>query len=361
VEFAGIKAQQSRIRARVDQRIARVLDHGEFIRGPEVLELECALAGFTGVPYCVSCGNGTDALQIALMALGIGPGDEVIVPAFSFFATAEAVCLVGATPVFADVDATTALIDIDEVSRCIGARTRAVIPVSLYGQCVDHASLEALVAGRGITVIEDAAQSFGATQHGRRSCALSRIACTSFFPSKPFGCYGDGGAIFTSDPELHASMLALSQHGQTRRYVHESIGMNSRLDTLQAAVLLEKLPLLDEELHARQQVAEWYAEALAGSGAGLPRLVSGNTSAWAQYTVRLDGRDHVAHALREAGIPVAVHYPRPMHRQPAIGGEHADLPRSEALAATVLSLPMHPYLSKDEVAGVADALLTTLR
>ncbi len=360
MEFAGIKAQQSRIRARVDARIARVLDHGEFIRGPEVLELECALAGFTDISYCVSCGNGTDALQIALMALGIGPGDEVIVPAFSFFATAEAVCLVGATPVFADVDATTALIDIDEVSRCIGPRTRAVIPVSLYGQCADHASLEALAARHAITVIEDAAQSFGATQHGRRSCSLSRIACTSFFPSKPLGCYGDGGAIFTVDPDLHTRMLALSQHGQTRRYLHETIGMNSRLDTLQAAVLLEKLAILDEELGARQRVAQWYDAALTGSGAGLPLIVAGNTSAWAQYTLRLDVRDRVAGELREAGIPTAIHYPRPLHLQPALV-RSPGLARSESLARSVLSLPMHPYLARDDVEQIAAAVIRALR
>lgn len=359
MEFAGIKAQQSRIRAAVDARIARVLDHGEFIRGPEVLELECALAGFVGVPYCVSCGNGTDALQIALMALGIGPGDEVIVPAFSFFATVEAVRLVGATPVFADVDAVTALIDIDEVHRCLGPRTRAVIPVSLYGQCADHAALDGLAAARGITVIEDAAQSFGATQQGRRACSLSRVACTSFFPSKPLGCYGDGGAIFTTDPDLHARMLALSQHGQTRRYVHEVIGMNSRLDTLQAAVLLEKLPLLDEELRARQQVAEWYGEALAGSGVGLPSLVEGNTSAWAQYTLRLTSRDRVTQLLRAAGIPTAIHYPRPLHLQPAIAGSPG-LPRSEALADAVLSLPMHPYLLREDVQSIAEAVIKAL-
>jgi len=360
VEYAGIRAQQSRIRAAVDARIARVLDHGEFIRGPEVLELECALAGFTGVPYCVSCGNGTDALQIALMALGIGPGDEVIVPAFSFFASAEAVLLVGATPVFADVDETTALIDVGDVRRHIGPRTRAVIPVSLYGQCADHAALDGLLAGSGITVIEDAAQSFGALQGDRRSCALSRVACTSFFPSKPLGCYGDGGAIFTTDPDLHARMLALSQHGQTRRYVHESVGMNSRLDTLQAAVLLEKLAVFPDELAARQRVAQWYDAALAGSGAGLPRIVTGNISAWAQYTVRIRERDQVAACLRDTGIPTAIHYPRPIHLQPALAGAPG-LPRSEALAGSVLSLPMHPYLVREEVEEVASVVLKALR
>lgn len=352
IEFAGVAAQVRRLRSRIDSRIARVIDHGKFIRGPEVEELEHKLASFVGVSFCVSCANGTDALQLALMALGVGRGDEVIVPAFSFFATAEAVILVGAEPIFVDVDPVTFCIDVSCVERAISSRTRAVIMVSLFGQCANVDSLARLSVPRGIALIEDGAQSFGATYRGRRSGSLGDIGCTSFFPSKPLGCFGDGGAIFTRDQVLQKRLLALSQHGQTERYRHEYVGMNSRLDSMQAAVLLEKLAVFEEEMISRAQVANWYTEELTGLPITLPQVDEGNASVWAQYTIRTKNRDSLAAALGQEGIPTAVHYPQPLHRQAAIGSTDL-MPVAERAASEVLSLPMHPYLLREDVMHIA--------
>lgn len=355
IEFAGIAAQGARLRRGVEARINAVLKHGQFIRGPEVGELEDRLAVFAGVPYCVSCANGTDAIQIALMALGVGPGDEVIVPAFSFFATVEAVLLVGAKPIFVDIVPQTFTMDPAQLESAIGPRTRAAITVSLFGQCADFDALERVASTHGIALIEDAAQSFGATYKGRRSCSFDRVACTSFFPSKPLGCYGDGGALFTCDSELGDRMLAISQHGQVQRYRHEYVGMNSRLDTIQAAVLLEKLDIFEQEIIDRNQVAQWYAEALPNQELVLPEVASGNTSVWAQFTVQAEDRDGLARALKDAGVPTAVHYPLPLHRQPAISVD-ITLPVSERAASRVLSLPMHPYLGRDDVDLIAEVI-----
>ncbi len=351
IEFAGIAAQGERLRQAIEARIATVLDHRQFIRGPEVRELEQKLAAFTGVSHCVSCANGTDALQLALMALGIGRGDEVVVPAFSFFATVEAVLLLGATPVFVDIDPRTFCIDPVLAEAAVTSRTRAMITVSLFGQCADVNALEHIAAKHGVALVEDAAQSFGATYKGRRSCSFGRIACTSFFPSKPLGCYGDGGALFTRDAALHDRMLALSQHGQVRRYRHEYVGMNSRLDTIQAAVLLEKLAVFSDEICARARVADWYAEVLAGLPLRLPEVSVDSTSVWAQYTVCLQERDLLALALHAAGVPTAVHYPVPLHQQPAIACD-VIMPVSEHAASCVLSLPMHPYLAHEDVVRI---------
>lgn len=355
MDFVGISSQQQRLRSRIDARISRVLDHGKFIRGPEVVELEQRLATFAGARHCVSCANGTDALQIALMALGIGPGDRVIVPAFSFFATVEAVVLVGAVPVFVDIDPLTYNIDIHCLAAAISTEVRAIIAVSMFGQCAALDVIEGIASARGIAVIEDAAQSFGATLRGRHSCALSRVACTSFFPTKPLACYGDGGAIFTSDDELARKMACISQHGQSARYCHEMIGMNSRLDTLQAAILLEKLDILEDELAARDAVASWYADNLVSAAVQLPHVQPGNRSAWAQYTIALDSRDEAAARLAAQGVPTSIHYPKPLHRQPAVHCE-LSLPASETAARRVLSLPMHPYLSRDDVRMIARCL-----
>jgi len=355
IEFAGIAAQTRRLRRGIDSRMTKVIDHGMFIRGPEVDELERLLSSFVGVPHCVSCANGTDALQLSLMALGVGRGDEVIVPAFSFFATAEAVLLVGAEPVFVDIDPVTFCMDVALVERAITARTRAIIMVSLFGQCPDVDTLTDIKSSRGLALIEDAAQSFGATYKGKRSCSLSDIACTSFFPSKPLGCFGDGGAIFTPDSGLGERLLALSQHGQTRRYHHEYIGMNSRLDTLQAAVLLEKLTVFEDEIAARVQVAGWYGEELDGLPLTLPCVAEGNVSAWAQYTIRVERRDSLAAALRQSGIPTAVHYPMALHQQGAIRSA-SSMPVAERAAAEVLSLPMHPYLQRDDIARIGHVI-----
>lgn len=355
IEFAGITAQGARLRRGIEERIFAVLNHGQFIRGPEVRELEHRLAAFAGVPHCVSCANGTDAIQIALMALGVGPGDEVIVPAFSFFATVEAVLLVGATPVFVDIVPRTYTIDPAQVESAISPRTRAAIMVSLFGQCADFDALESIASTHDIALVEDAAQSFGATYKGKRSCSFGRVACTSFFPSKPLGCYGDGGALFTRESELYDRMLAISQHGQVRRYRHEYVGMNSRLDTIQAAVLLEKLDVFEQEIIDRNRVARWYAEALSGEQLVLPEVADDNTSVWAQFTVRAEVRDELARALNDAGVPTAVHYPVPLHRQPAISVD-IRLPVSEKAASSVLSLPMHPYLGQEDVDRIADEI-----
>ncbi|MFZ4745254.1 MAG: DegT/DnrJ/EryC1/StrS family aminotransferase, partial [Limnohabitans sp.] len=271
MEFCDLKSQYQRLKAEIDAGIQRVLDHGQYILGPEVAELEEKLAAYTGAKYCITCANGTDALQVAQMALGIGSGDEVITPGFTYIATAETVALLGAKPVYVDIDPRTYNLDPALLEAVITPRTKAIIPVSLYGQCADMDAINAIAAKHGIPVIEDAAQSFGATYKGRKSCNLSTIACTSFFPSKPLGAYGDGGAIFTNDEELAKVMRQIARHGQDRRYHHIRVGVNSRLDTLQAAILLPKLAIFDDELALRQQVAAGYAQLFAGyCGSGAP-------------------------------------------------------------------------------------------
>ena len=346
IEFVDLQAQRARLGEKIDAAMRRVLAHGRFILGPEVAELEERLADYTGARHCITVANGTDALQIAQMALGIGPGDEVVTPGFSFIATAESTALLGARPVFVDVDPRTCNLDPRLLEAAITPRTRAIIPVSLYGQCADFDAIGAIASRHGIPVIEDAAQSFGARYRGRRSCNLTTIACTSFFPSKPLGCYGDGGAIFTSDDALATAMRQIARHGQSGRYRHVRLGVNSRLDTLQAAVLLPKLEILDEELALRSAVAARYDQLIAPTGIGLPRVEAHNDSAWAQYTVRVDDRDRLHAELEAVGIPTAVHYPLPLNRQPALADAGAALPVGDALAMRVLSLPMHPYLSK---------------
>jgi UDP-2-acetamido-2-deoxy-ribo-hexuluronate aminotransferase len=345
IPFVDLAAQQNRLRIEIEAGIARVLMHGKYILGPEVQELEERLAAYAGAAQCIGVANGTDALQIALIALGIGPGDEVITPSFSYIAAAEAAVVLGAKPVYAEIDPVTYNVDPEAISDAITPRTKAIIPVSLYGQPADYDAINGIADRHGIPVIEDAAQSFGASYKGRKSGNLTTIACTSFFPSKPLGCYGDGGAILTSDPELGKAMRQIARHGQEKRYHHGRVGVNSRLDTLQAAILLPKLAILDDEIVARQRVAETYTAALASSGYATPTVVEGRTSAWAQYTIRVQARDTVQKALNDAGVPTAVHYPLPLHRQPAVADVSASLPHSERAAREVMSLPMHPYLT----------------
>ncbi|MNK55095.1 UDP-2-acetamido-2-deoxy-3-oxo-D-glucuronate aminotransferase [compost metagenome] len=345
IEFIDLKTQQARIKDQIDAAIQRVLAHGQYILGPEVAELEEKLAAYTGAKHCITVANGTDALQIAQMALGIGPGDEVITPGFTYIATAETVALLGAKPVYVDIDPRTYNLDPALLEAAITPRTKAIVPVSLYGQCADFDAINAIAAQHGIPVIEDAAQSFGATYKGRKSCNLSTIACASFFPSKPLGCYGDGGAIFTNDDELAKVMRQIARHGQDRRYHHIRVGVNSRLDTLQAAVLLAKLEIFDDEIAHRQRVAAEYGRLLGESCiAGAPYVETHNQSAWAQYTVRVAERETVQARLKEVGVPTTVHYPIPLNRQPAVADPAAVLPVGDALAQKVLSLPMHPYL-----------------
>ena len=349
MEFIDLKSQYQRLKANIDAGIQRVLDHGQYILGPEVGELEEKLAAYTGARHCITVANGTDALQIAQMALGIGLGDEVITPGFTYIATAETVALLGARPVFVDVDPRTCNLDPALLEAAITPRTRAIIPVSLYGQCADYDAINAIAERHGIPVIEDAAQSFGASYKGRKSCNLTTIACASFFPSKPLGCYGDGGAIFTNDDELALVMRQIARHGQDRRYHHIRVGVNSRLDTIQAAVLLPKLAVLDAELALRQLVAQRYADLLAAADdVQLPWVEPHNVSAWAQYTVRVEQRAVLQERLKAAGIPTAVHYPIPLNRQPAVADGQTCVPVGDSLAQQVMSLPMGPYLSAQD-------------
>jgi len=357
MEFVDLAAQQARIKDKIDAGIQRVLAHGKYILGPEVAELEERLAAYTGSKYCITVANGTDALQIAQMALGIGPGDEVITPGFTYIATAETVALLGAKPVYVDIDSRTYNLDPELLEAAITKRTKAIIPVSLYGQCADLDAINAIAAKHGIPVIEDAAQSLGASYKGRKSCNLSTIACASFFPSKPLGCYGDGGAIFTNDDELAKVMRQIARHGQDRRYHHIRVGVNSRLDTLQAAILLPKLEILDEEIELRQQVAERYDQLLNEAGFDTtPYIEPKNVSAYAQYTIRVDNRDAIQTKLNEAGIPTAVHYPIPLNRQPAVADPAAMLPVGDEVAGLVISLPMHPYIVASQQASVLRSL-----
>ncbi len=359
IEFIDLKAQQSRIKAEIDAGIQRVLAHGQYILGPEVKELEEKLAAYVGAKYCITCANGTDALQIAQMAFGIGPGDEVITPGFTYIATAETVAVLGATPVYVDVNPKTYNLDVEKLEAAITPRTKAIVPVSLYGQCADFDAINTIAAKYGIPVIEDAAQSFGATYKGRKSCNLSTVACTSFFPSKPLGCYGDGGAIFTNDEELAKVIRQIARHGQDRRYHHIRVGVNSRLDTLQAAILLPKLAILDDEMQARQRVADTYTKLFNEAGVlTTPFIEAHNSSAWAQYTIQVENRDQIQAKLKAECIPTAVHYPIPLNKQPAVANESVVLPAGDAIAERVMSLPMHPYLTIEAQEKIVTALLS---
>jgi UDP-2-acetamido-2-deoxy-ribo-hexuluronate aminotransferase len=357
MQFIDLAAQQTLIKDEIDAGIQRVLQHGQYILGPEVHELEERLVEYTGAKYCISCANGTDALQIAQMALGIGPGDEVITPGFTYIATAETVAVLGAKPVYVDVDPKTYNIDPKKLEAAISSRTKAIIPVSLYGQCAEFDAINQIADKYGIPVIEDAAQSFGATYKGKKSCNLSSIATTSFFPSKPLGCYGDGGAIFTSDEELAKIIRQIARHGQDKRYHHIRVGVNSRLDTIQAAILLPELAILDHEINQRQAVSEAYAASLNSiCGLGLPYIEQHNQSAWAQFTVTCNNRSRTLEILRERNIPTAVHYPIPLNKQPAVRDLDVKLPVGDRLAESVLSLPMSPYLSQNDQALIVEVL-----
>lgn len=355
IPFVDLQAQRRRIGARLDAAMARVLAHGVFILGPEVKELETRLAAFAGVRHCVTCANGTDALALVLMAKGVRPGDAIFVPAFTFVATAEVVAWLGATPVFVDVEAATFNLDpaslaaAIDAARAAGLMPRGVIPVDLFGQPADYRRIQPIADRHGLFVLADAAQSFGATLDNRRVGALAETTTTSFFPAKPLGCYGDGGAVFTDDHGMAELLLSLRFHGKGEdKYDNVRIGMNGRLDTLQAAILLEKLAIFEEEIRARQRIAARYDD-LLGDVATVPVLMPGATSVWAQYTLQLPDRDRVAAACRAAGVPTAVYYPIPLSQQ--TGYRHfptapAGVPVSESLARRVISLPMHPYLDE---------------
>ncbi|EQB98515.1 DegT/DnrJ/EryC1/StrS family aminotransferase [Photorhabdus temperata] len=356
MQFTDLAAQQRRIKDKIDANIQKVLTHGKYILGPEVAELEEKLMAYTGAKYCITCANGTDALQIALMAIGLKPGDEVITPGFTYIATAETVALLGGIPVYVDVKPTTYNLDPALLEAAITPKTKAIIPVSLYGQCADFDEINAIAEKHNLIVIEDAAQSFGAIYKGTRSCNLTTISCTSFFPSKPLGCYGDGGAIFTNDEELAKIIRQIARHGQDRRYHHIRIGINSRLDTVQAAILLPKLDIFEEEMALRQSVAENYNQALNAIGImTTPYIERHNLSAYAQYTIRVKNREELQHRLKAQGIPTAVHYPIPLNKQPAVASNIV-LPVGDEIAQEVISLPMHPYLKEDNIKLIIEAL-----
>lgn len=361
MQFIDLVEQQNRIKDKLDAAIQRVLEHGQYILGPEVAELENKLAEFTGAKHCISVANGTDALQIAQMAFGIAPGDEVITPGFTYIATAETVALLGAKPVYVDVCPKTYNLDPKKLEAAITPKTKAIIPVSLYGQCADYDAINAIADKHGIPVIEDAAQSFGASYKNKRSCNLTTVACTSFFPSKPLGCYGDGGAIFTNDDELATVIRQIARHGQDRRYHHIRIGVNSRLDTLQAAILLPKLEIFEEEMKLRNHVAKRYSQLLNDSGIKTtPYVEQHNISAWAQYTILVKNRTQVQQKLQQAGIPTTVHYPIPLNKQPAVADDSVVLHCGDLIADEVISLPMHPYMTEEDIRLVVNTLVKSL-
>lgn len=365
IAFIDLKAQRDRIREQIDAAITGVVEHGAFILGPEVEEFEASLAEYTGARHVVTCANGTDALQLALMAKEIGPGDAVFVPSFTFVATAEAAVLVGATPVFVDVRPDSFNMDPVSLEAAIDAvavtdlAPKAVIPVDLFGQPADYSAIKAVADRHGLTVVADAAQSLGGSLHNRRVGSLAELTTTSFFPAKPLGCYGDGGAVMTDDDGLADTLRSLRFHGKgSNKYDNVRIGMNSRLDTIQAAILTEKMVIFADELDARDRITRRYSEALADV-AQVPVLMAGARSAWAQYTIRVRNRDHIADALRKKGVPVAIHYPRPLHTQApyrAFPTPTSGVPVAERLAGEVLSLPMHPYLDETTQSRIVDAL-----
>lgn len=371
VAFIDIGAQRRRLGTKIDEAVARVLTHCQFINGPEVTQLEADLAAFCGAKHVVACASGTDALLMVLMAQGIGPGDAVICPSFTFCATGEVVALTGATPVFVDVDETTFNMSIASLKkgiatgRKLGLKVKAVIPVDLFGQPADHDAVAEIAKGEGLFVLDDAAQAFGATYKGKRLGTFGLATATSFFPAKPLGCFGDGGAIFTDDADLAERLRSVRVHGQgTEKYDNVRLGLTGRLDTIQAAILIEKLKIFEDEIEARNKVAGRYFDALHNIVTA-PRVTDGNISVWAQYTIRLPrgGRDAFAAALKAQGIPTAIYYPKSMHQQtaykhyPTVEG---GLPVSEKLSEDVISLPMHAYLdqaAQDRVIkAVRDAL-----
>ncbi len=359
MQFIDLKTQQLRIRDDLEQRLSTLLDHGQYILGPEVTEMEETLAAYVGVQHCVSAASGTDALLLALMALEIGPGDEVITTPFSFIATAEVIGLISATPVFVDIDPVTYNIDPAAIVAAITERTRAILPVSLFGLCADMDTIGEIAADHGLPVIEDAAQSFGARYKRRRSCGLSTIGCTSFFPAKPLGCYGDGGACFTNDEALASRLRELRNHGQDRPYHHPRLGINGRMDGMQAAVILAKMAIFDEEVEARARIGARYSALLADADCITPYIPADYDSVYAQYTLQVQDRERVQQTLREAGIPSAVYYPVTLDQQPAlreIGRSVGSLEVAHALAERVVSLPMHPYLDPETQDRVVDVL-----
>jgi UDP-2-acetamido-2-deoxy-ribo-hexuluronate aminotransferase len=363
MQFIDLKQQYLKYQPEIDARIRRVLDHGNFIMGPEIAELEKNLATYVGVKNAITCASGTDSLEIALRAVGVGPGDEVITVPFTWISSAEAIELVGARPVFVDIDPLDYNLNVSRLAKAISSRTKAIMPVSLFGQLPAMEEICRIAAERSIPVLEDAAQSFGATRHGKRSCAVSTIGSTSFFPAKPLGCYGDGGALFTNEDSLAEKMKAIRTHGGLQRHHHPLLGMNGRFDTLQAAILIPKLEHFPGEVEARGRIGGRYSELLRDV-CPTPPIRTGNTHVYAQYTIRVPQRDKVAERLKARGIPTAVYYPKCLHEQPVFAGlgyRWGDFPESEKASREVLSLPMHPFLAEKDQDFVVEALKEALR
>ena len=361
IDFANLQHQHNLYKEEIEEAILKVARNCNFIMGDEVQELEKSLEKFTGAKYAISCSNGTDALLLAMMALDIKPGDEVITTPFTFIATAETIAFLGATPVFVDIDEKTYNIDPSKIEAAITPKTKAIIPVSLYGQPADMDALEQLkIKHPKLKIIIDGAQSFGSTYKGKTDSNLGDISTTSFFPAKPLGCYGDGGAVFTNDEELANKMKSLRIHGQSKRYHHKYIGMGGRLDTIQAAVLNVKLKYYPQDLLLRQEVARKYTEALENkSNQILPYVDEKTTSAWAQYSIRVKNRDELQEKLKLAGIPTAVHYPKPLHLQECfayLGYKKGDFPISEIVSREIMSLPMNPYVTNEEIEYIVGKL-----
>lgn len=363
MEFIDLKTQYRRIEEKVRDRINTVLEHGRFIMGPEIKELETRLAEYVDAKHAIAVSSGTDALSLAMMALGIGHGDEVITTPFTFIATAETIALVGAKPVFVDIDPVSYNIDPEQIEQAITEKTKAIMPVDLYGLCANYDRINAIGKKHSLPVIEDGAQAFGATYKGKRACSLSTIGTTSFFPAKPLGCYGDGGACFTNDDELATRMKQLRVHGEDRRYNHPLIGLNARMDSLQAAITIEKLEIFPDEVRARERIGTLYTEALKDV-VKTPVIEDGHTHVYAQYTIEVDDREKVMEHVNGADIPLAVHYPTPLHLQPAfeyLGYKEGSFPVSEKAACRVLSLPMSPYLSAMDQERVINAILSAVK
>ncbi len=362
IEFIDLKEQYRRYQGEIDARMRRVLEHGHYIMGPEIAELEAQLAQYVDVKHAITAASGTDSLEIALRALGIKSGDEVITVPFTWISTAEVIALVGAKPVFVDIDPDTYNMNPEMISGAITARTKAILPVSLFGQMADYTRINAIAAEHGLAVIEDGAQSFGARQHEWRSGRVTTAGSTSFFPAKPLGCYGDGGALFTNDDTLAEKMRAIRTHGGVKRHHHPLLGMNGRFDTIQAAVLLGKLPHFEWEVEQRRRIGARYSEMLRHVCV-TPKIAPGNTHVYAQYTLRIAKREEVGKELKAAGIPTAVYYPKCLHEQPVFadcGCKAGDFPEAEKAAREVLSLPMHPFLAEADQDRIVAAITKLL-
>jgi len=362
MEFIDLKAQYVAYKPRIDAAIHRVLEHGKFIMGPEVSELEAALATYAGCSHAITIASGTDSLEVALRALDIGPGDEVITVPFTWISSAEAIALTGAKPIFVDIDPLDFNIDVQLLDKALTSRTKAIMPVSLFGQLPDFEAINQFARKHHLAVLEDAAQSFGATQRGIKSCAVSTIGSTSFFPAKPLGCYGDGGALFTNDDALAERMRAIRTHGGMKRHHHPLLGMNGRLDTIQAAIILGKFPDFPAEVDARGRIGARYSDLLKDV-CEIPIVRPYNTHVYAQYTIRVPDRDRLAANLNSSGIPTAVYYPKCLHEQPVFSGlgyQYGDFPEAERAAQEVISLPMHPFLSETDQDKVVDAIKKSL-